>query len=668
MRQAFFKALERVPGPVPGIAVISFLVGSAGAAAETFERWDALYGLYALVDLGWTVALPAFTFSFCGGRAYHHADSSSETGVLADWLLAGDRSALRTAHPIYSFVVAGPEAARIAACPSTTTFADDSPFGLFAREDATIVMLGCGWEYCTLFHRPEEKAAVPHRYYKDFTGTADFGDGRRAHEGNGADVRARPRAERPKRFRTGGGAAARRGWIATVPLWRGTVEAIGAAALERTCDAMLAEDGFTFVENSAVTAHRHGKLKQAAKQAPLRIAVLGNANVHHLVTALAAEMAALLADRKAEIHQVPYGQLRQGVLDPRSELRRLRSRNLDFLRPAGGSGRAADAGGRRPGRAAGACRGVRRDHRRPPRAERRLDRGALLRRPGPAGRWRWRQGCGRTDCRRQRLADGEAGGAGPTGLAGPGRRGWRRDGRGDGSAAVVSRPLPRSPNHSAAVSPCAGPALPWPSWAGACGWWCWISTTPCGWRPGRGKHRRAAVGRGDYPGTCISGLPEGGGSATERGIALAVCSKNDEDLALQALETLPDMQIRSRDLVAHRDQLAAQSRQHPGDRRGAECPGLESILFIDDNPVEREAVRRSLPGIKVLDLPADPALYVQALVQSPWLEVASVTAEDRKRVGSYMARRQIEQQRTAARRPERLLRQPADEVASATAG
>jgi len=76
--------------------------------------------------------------------------------------------------------------------------------------------------------------------------------------------------------------------------------------------------------------------------------------------------------------------------------------------------------------------------------------------------------------------------------------------------------------------------------------------------------------------------------------------------------------------------------------------GVESMLYVDDNPVEREAVRRSLPGIKIVHLPSDPAGFAETLLASPWLEAVSVTAEDRKRVASYRARRQVEQLRSKA--------------------
>ena len=113
--------------------------------------------------------------------------------------------------------------------------------------------------------------------------------------------------------------------------------------------------------------------------------------------------------------------------------------------------------------------------------------------------------------------------------------------------------------------------------------------------------------------------------------------KNDEDNALKAIDLLPDMKIRSSDIVAHR------INWNPKWQNIAEIAddlslGLANILFIDDNPVEREQVRRHLPEVKVLELPKDPSGYLDAVLECPWLECLTVTAEDSKRVKSYKNR------------------------------
>jgi FkbH-like protein len=132
-----------------------------------------------------------------------------------------------------------------------------------------------------------------------------------------------------------------------------------------------------------------------------------------------------------------------------------------------------------------------------------------------------------------------------------------------------------------------------------------------------------------------------------RGVALAVCSKNDLDLVVIAIEKHPAMQIRLADLAAHR--INWQPKWQNVQEIAAELNlGLESVLYIDDNPVERETVRRNLPAVKVLDLPTDPAASAESLSQCPWLATAGVTAEDRQRADGYKVRRKIQEQRQAA--------------------
>ena len=63
------------------------------------------------------------------------------------------------------------------ACENITTFGSGSTFEFFENQNAEIIMFGCGWDSCSQFHRYEELNKVPYRFYKEFFGLADFGDG-----------------------------------------------------------------------------------------------------------------------------------------------------------------------------------------------------------------------------------------------------------------------------------------------------------------------------------------------------------------------------------------------------------------------------------------------------------------------------------------------------------
>jgi FkbH-like protein len=65
--------------------------------------------------------------------------------------------------------------------------------------------------------------------------------------------------------------------------------------------------------------------------------------------------------------------------------------------------------------------------------------------------------------------------------------------------------------------------------------------------------------------------------------------------------------------------------------------GLDALAFVDDNPVEREHVRSTLPMVRVVELPEDPADYPGALDRSGWFEVGSLSAEDLERTQQYLA-------------------------------
>lgn len=250
-RDDFQAAISRVLPEKPGIVVIHSSLPDLMPPNDFFP-WGALHGLDWIVRRGWTVALPAFTFSFCRGGFYSAKHSPSETGVLSDALLRYSPEAVRTPHPIYSFAVLGTRVAEIVACPSSTTFGDDSPFGLFERANATVVMMGCTWAFNTQIHRYEELAAVPYRYPKVFSGSADYGTGPRSVKATMwvRDLAANPvndfsLAERNLRAA---------GLIASAPLWRETIEAAAALDIARICRADLASNPYAYVSNAAAVS------------------------------------------------------------------------------------------------------------------------------------------------------------------------------------------------------------------------------------------------------------------------------------------------------------------------------------------------------------------------------------------------------------------------------
>lgn len=124
----------------------------------------------------------------------------------------------------------------------------------------------------------------------------------------------------------------------------------------------------------------------------------------------------------------------------------------------------------------------------------------------------------------------------------------------------------------------------------------------------------------------------------KRGVVLAVCSKNNLDDAREPFGTNPDMVLTLDDFAAFE---ASWDPKPMAIERIAETLrlGLDSFVFFDDNPAEREHVRQALPSVEVVDVPTDPSGYVRALESGLWFEAVQVTGADRQRVEQYATER-----------------------------
>lgn len=120
----------------------------------------------------------------------------------------------------------------------------------------------------------------------------------------------------------------------------------------------------------------------------------------------------------------------------------------------------------------------------------------------------------------------------------------------------------------------------------------------------------------------------------ERGLLLAVCSKNEEENALAPFAELPEMVLKRDDFVAFKANWEPKSENLKAIAEALNI-GLDSLVFVDDNPAEREQVRQSLPQVKVVELSEDPSEYPRLLDRSGWLEAIKLTDEDRKKTAQY---------------------------------
>ena len=122
----------------------------------------------------------------------------------------------------------------------------------------------------------------------------------------------------------------------------------------------------------------------------------------------------------------------------------------------------------------------------------------------------------------------------------------------------------------------------------------------------------------------------------DRGIILAVCSKNEDGNAREPFEQHPDMQLSLEDIAVFvaNWRVKADNIRHIAETLNI---GLDSIVFVDDNPVERDMVREMLPSVTVPELPDDPTLYVSILQAGRYFEAVSFSEEDSQRAASYKA-------------------------------
>lgn len=123
----------------------------------------------------------------------------------------------------------------------------------------------------------------------------------------------------------------------------------------------------------------------------------------------------------------------------------------------------------------------------------------------------------------------------------------------------------------------------------------------------------------------------------QRGVLLAVCSKNDDDAARSPFLQRDDMLLGLDDFVSFQANWAPKPENLR--RIAAELDlGLNSFAFVDDNPAEREFVRQELPEVDVIELPADPSAYAATLAAYRGFDVVTLSPEDLTRTSSYRAR------------------------------
>jgi len=636
-RDILYRAIDRVVLDQDRLLVIhSSLIHLQLNAQGLKHTFQAAFS--ALLERGKTLVLPAFTLSFCRGQPFDVSESQSEVGQLCHWLLEMP-GAVRTEHPVYSFVVAGPMSGEVLGCTNTTTFGDDSTFAVFEKFDARIVMLGCAWKKATQFHRYEEEAGVPYRAYQDFEGEVKSASGV-ARVGS-VKMYARDFSLEPvpvNDFSRVVDELRKRDVILSHSLAGGMVESVNCSELAQVCRLLLLDDPLAMTKNRESLADQLDARRNAGRR--IDVALLGSANLDILAQAMRQEFSMFFPDFFIKVYGIPFGQMNLQILNPDSQLNaavpqiaffaeRLEEvLHIDSLDDAPSASVALEL------------------------VDEYLDlvthfletprRMVVLHRFAQFSLSAFQRADGLiAECNRRLDAFANAHAeihlfdvqqaALQAAVPGYDERVWRI------GRFPYSYPITRILAIRYAgllLAKTGGTArlivvdLDNTLWGGVAG-----EDGVDGLRIG-----------GDFPGNAFAAFQCALKNLSQRGIALAIASKNDADLINTVFAERSEMRLHLDDFAATKIDwnLKWQNVQALADELGL---GLGNVLFVDDNPIEREQMRQFLPAVKVLELPGDPTEYTQALLSSPYLSFLKITDEDRKRTFGYRARAAIEGER-----------------------
>jgi FkbH-like protein len=151
----------------------------------------------------------------------------------------------------------------------------------------------------------------------------------------------------------------------------------------------------------------------------------------------------------------------------------------------------------------------------------------------------------------------------------------------------------------------------------------------------------------EFPGAAYRDLQRALLDLRQRGILLAICSKNNESDAMEVLEKHPEMLLRP----AHFASVRINWKDKASNLREIASElniGTDALAFLDDNPVERQQVRGAVPEATVIHLPEDPLLFARAVREAPVFERLTLSEEDLRRGEMYQSQAERRKAQSAA--------------------
>jgi len=153
------------------------------------------------------------------------------------------------------------------------------------------------------------------------------------------------------------------------------------------------------------------------------------------------------------------------------------------------------------------------------------------------------------------------------------------------------------------------------------------------------------LGQGNPKGEAFLAVQRAALELRERGVVLAVASKNDDGVAREPFRKHPDMLLREEHIAVFQANWQDKATNLEAIAEALDI-GTEALVLLDDSPVERAYVRSVLPEVGMPELPDDPALYPRALLFGGYFEAVTFSQEDRARAQAYQANAQRAQLKT----------------------
>ncbi|MEL7535594.1 MAG: HAD-IIIC family phosphatase [Pseudomonadota bacterium] len=142
------------------------------------------------------------------------------------------------------------------------------------------------------------------------------------------------------------------------------------------------------------------------------------------------------------------------------------------------------------------------------------------------------------------------------------------------------------------------------------------------------------IGNGDPTGEAFSAFQSAALDMKARGVVLAACSKNNLADVEEAFRVRDDMPLKLDDFAYRAINWEPKNKNIVAIAQALNI-GTDSLVFIDDNPVECELIRQTLPEVLTLQLPSDPSILADFLYDLPDFDKLRLTAEDARKTEQY---------------------------------